>query len=251
MELDNAFVNVLCKKYFKGMYTPINLGMRGKGNRATIKDLSMFPGINWNMAEEIIVIYCPSSPERFDFIADQYYDGGGRWECMWPHDQKDIRKNLWDGYRSLLWSEKFGVIEQIAHMQELKMWCKLHNAKLIITPAFDGRFTREYFNEQLGSTVVRDHTTRERTKTILSTNNCRSQELIDQWPWENMFCPDGQPTFVDAVIKKEFPDSAQLTHFFEYTGKGSPDLWITACAHPSAKGHDYFASLLYNYITQS
>jgi hypothetical protein len=63
-----------------------------------------------------------------------------------------------------------------------------------------------------------------------------------------MFYPDNQPTFVDAIVKKEFPKTDQLCHFFEYLGKGSPNLWITSCAHPSAKGHDYFAKLLHEHI---
>ena len=54
MEYDNAFVNVLCKKYFDGKYTPINLGIRGCGNRGTIKELYMYPNIDWDIIEEII-----------------------------------------------------------------------------------------------------------------------------------------------------------------------------------------------------
>ena len=62
-----------------------------------------------------------------------------------------------------------------------------------------------------------------------------------------MFYPDGEKTFADAVTAKE---NIKDDHFFNYLGTGSPNGWITACAHPSAKGHDYFAQLLYNHITK-
>ena len=74
MEYDNAFVNVLCNKYLQGSYTPINFGLRGCGNRATIKELYFYPEIDWHLIDEIIVIYCPSGVERFDFINDTYTD---------------------------------------------------------------------------------------------------------------------------------------------------------------------------------
>jgi len=251
MELENSFVNVLCKKYFQESYTPINLGMRGKGNRATIKELSMNPDINWDFMEEAIVIYCPSSPERFDFVNDQYMDHGGKWECIWPHyeNAEGVKKILWEGYGKLLWSDKFGIIEQISHMQELKLWCQAHNAKLIVVPAFDQRYSKKYFNKMLRS---RSKRTNERVFEELITNNSidESVKLIDLWPWDCMFMPVNQPTFIDAVLTKEFPDPQELKmhHFWEFLGTGSKNLWITSCAHPAAKGHDFFASLLYDHI---
>ena len=49
MEYENSFVNVLCQKYFQGEYTPINFGLRGCGNRATIKELHFHPDIRWDL----------------------------------------------------------------------------------------------------------------------------------------------------------------------------------------------------------
>jgi hypothetical protein len=255
MEQENAFVSVLCKKYFQGEYTPINLGMRGKGNRATIRELSLNPDINWDKAKEIIVIYSPSSPERLDFVNDQYMDHGGRWECIWPHyeNSEGAKKILWEGYAKLLWSEKFGAIEQIGHMQELKLWCKVHNAKLIVTPAFDHRYSKDKLKAALSDKTLRDN---ERVF-IKAVSNLGatdgSMNLLNLWPWESVFNPVGQPTFIDAVLTKEFPNPKEhaLHHFWEFLGKGSDNGWVTSCAHPSAKGHDFFASLLYTHITNT
>jgi hypothetical protein len=250
MEFDNAFVNVLCNKYFNNEYTPINLGLAGCGNRGSIKELYFQPDINWHEIEEFIVLYVPSGPERFDFVNDQW-DDHAHWICMWPHykDKPDSpRRDLWKGYHHSLYSDKFEVLEQIAHVQELMLWCKQHNnARLIITPGFDHRYDRDTFTKALRMNIAR---TMDGDLIKDSNSFFQSSEvdkLVNMWPWENMFYPDGQKTFADVVTAKE---GKKDDHFFNYLGTGSPNGWITACAHPSAKGHDYFAQLLYNHITK-
>jgi hypothetical protein len=250
MEFENAFVNVLCKKYFNGDYTPINLGLAGCGNRASIKELYFHPDINWHEVEEFIVLYVPSGPERFDFINDQWGDHA-HWVCMWPHYKdkpNSPRRDLWRGYHHSLYSDKFEVLEQISHVQELMLWCKQHNnARLVITPGFDHRYDRETFIKALKMNIAR---TMEGDLIKDSNSFFQSTEvdkLVNMWPWDCMFYPDGEKTFADAVTAKE---NIKDDHFFNYLGTGSPNGWITACAHPSAKGHDYFAQLLYNHITK-
>jgi hypothetical protein len=170
---------------------------------------------------------------------------------MWPHykDKPDSpRRDLWKGYHHSLYSDKFEVLEQIAHVQELMLWCKQHNnARLIITPGFDHRYDRDTFIKALRMNIAR---TMDGDLIKDSNSFFQSSEvdkLVNMWPWENMFYPDGQKTFADAVTAKE---GKKDDHFFNYLGTGSPNGWITACAHPSAKGHDYFAQLLYKHITK-
>lgn len=259
MEYKNAFTNVLAEKYFEGEYAPINLGIRGCGNRATIKELYFYPEINWHKLKEIIVIYCPSGPERFDFANDQYHDHG-HWICMWPNDDGKTgpRQQLWLGYKNGLYSEKFEVLEQIAHVQELLLWCKHHNAKLIITPGFDGRYTREYFKNSIGMSISREMDGTRIKKSFFNSlhnkfdnsNDKEVEKLVNLFPWDNIFEPDGMSTFADMAIKQEYPDHLKSSnyHFWSFLGKGSPNNWITPCAHPSAKAHDYFAKLLHQHI---
>ena len=255
MEIENSFVSKLCKKYFNETYTPINLGMRGKGNRGTIKELSMHPELNWNDAKEIIVVYCPSGMERFDFFADQCFEHGGRYECMWPNyqDKDGPKRLLWEGYSKLMWSDKFGVLEQIGHMQELKMWCKIHNAQLIITPSFDRRYNRKSFIQHLSSTVRRDADMNlvEIVSSGFLSGLTYDTSSVDLWPWESMFRPEGDETFIDLLIKKEEPKDFSYKTIMDYFGNAGPNGWITSCAHPSAKGHDYFAKLLYEHINKN
>lgn len=256
MEYDNAFCNVLASKYFEGSYAAINLGMRGNGNRGTIKELYFHPELNWDQIDEKIVIYCPSGLERFDFANDNWY-GHHHWTCMWPH-YRDFepgpRKILAEGYAKRLHSEKFEIIEQIAHAQELLTWCKLHKARLIIFSAFDRRYNRAHFVKEMNKRHHRDMTG-HLFETIDETHEpelkAEVARTIELFPWEHMITVDGvYPTFADLCMGQEFPDW-EFRHFFEYNGKSSPNNWITSCAHPSAKGHDLFAKKLHEHITKN
>lgn len=245
MEYENAFVNVLCKKYFEGEYTPINFGIRGCGNRGTIKEIYLH-GIEWDLAKELIVIYCPSGPERFDFANDAY-DDHYRWKCIWPN-YKDMepgnRKLMWEGYAKHVWSDKAEAIEQICHVQELLLWCKYKNAKLVITPGFDRRYTKTHFENVLSQTIKRDMDGKILERESIGN---RDKSMADLFPWEYMFAPQGHQTFADLAMSQE-PGISSADYFFQFLGKGSPNKWITPCSHPSAKGHDLFARLLYEHL---
>jgi hypothetical protein len=54
MEYENSFVYQLANHQYKEKYVPINLGQRGCGNRASIKEL-YFNNINWNFCKEIVL----------------------------------------------------------------------------------------------------------------------------------------------------------------------------------------------------
>ena len=254
MEYDNAFGNVLCSKYFNNEYACINFGNRGCGNRATIKELYFHPELHWHNLDEIIVIYCPSGFERLDLVNDNWFSHN-HWVCTWPH-YKDVvpgpRKLLSEGYAKRVHSTKFEIIEQISHVQELLTWCKEKNAKLIITPAFDRRYTRGHFSSNLFDSYGRDIEGNLNVVTKESNPDPRVmselKRLLNLWPWEKHFFPDNFPTFADLCMGQEFPDDWESRHFFHYNGIFSPNKWITSCAHPSAKGHDLFAKKLYEHI---
>jgi len=251
MELKNSFVSVLCNKYFQGAYTPINLGQKGCGNRASIKELYFWPQIDWGNVHEIIVVYVPSGLERFDFVNDLWPDHF-HWKAMWPNEVENPtngREHLWNGYNRSLYSEKFAIIEQISHIQELLTWCKSKNARLIVTPGFDRRYDREFFEAELSKTITRDINGKVQENKFLGMfSNNESKEhlyLADLWPWDSMFKPNGAKTFADMAMDQEpnLPDRNDF--FFQFLGNRSPNGWMTACAHPGAKAHDLFAKLLF------
>jgi hypothetical protein len=255
-EEKNAFVNVLAKKYFEGSYASINLGISGSGNRATIKELYFYPAINWKEIDEIIVIYCPTGAERFDFIDDQYHrlNDHARWISSWPRISKDRNPVdlLWQGYAEAVHSSKYEIIEQIAHIQELLLWCEHKNAKLIIVPSFSKHYNRENFIGSISQQIDRDNNRKiVKEPEYLDSNYQSAVELADMWPWDKMFYPDGHATFIDLIVRQEFPHEKTLPWFFTFAGVGSPNMWVTPCCHPSAKAHDLFAKYLHDHILKT
>jgi hypothetical protein len=254
MEYENSFVYQLANHNFKGKYVPINFGQRGCGNRASIKEL-YFNNINWKHCREIIVIYCPSGIERFDFAQDQSSEHF-RWTCMWPNELNEDtpRSRLWNGYRDAVYSDKHAIIEQIGHVQELLTWCKAHNAKLIITPGFDRRYDREYFEHELSMHVERHggfNLGEYRKKRILESKNLFVDYYIDLWPWENMFFPFEFKTFADMAIAQEPNITDKKDTYWQFIGKRSPLGYMTSCAHPGQKAHALFASALASHIKKT
>ena len=74
--------------------------------------------------------------------------------------------------------------------------------------------------------------------------------LIDLFPWDKMFKPNGYETFADLAISMEDTLEDTTDHYFQFLGKGSPEGWITSCSHPSQKAHDLFAKHLYKHIVE-
>ena len=66
-EYKGSWVNQLCENHLTD-YIPVNLGLRGCGNRAAVKELHLHPELNLERAKEKIVIFLLSGMERFDFV---------------------------------------------------------------------------------------------------------------------------------------------------------------------------------------
>ena len=252
MTQKNAFVNVLCETYFANEYTPINFGLSGSGNRGRVRELYLNPQIPWDAINDLIVIYCPTGIERFDFIDDQWFPSLHT-KTMWPTTPPEWpstpRTNLWRAYGDAVYSEKAAIIEQIAIVQELQTWCKLRKAKLIITPAFDPRYDRDLFEDALSTSVTRNDDWSINTYRRDEKNPSNAVELLDLWPWDSMFKPEGFENFAQlSMSKDDIKDKNDF--YFQFQGTRSPNGWMTPCSHPGQKAHDLFAKLLYQHITK-
>lgn len=254
-EINNSFVSVLANKYFNREYTGINLGRRGNGNKASIKDLHYYPDLNWDLIDETIVIFCPSGMERYDFIEDTEFsiNNHSRWISIWPNiNESDWYGPLWKAYKDKLWTTKFEVLETISNIQELLLWCKWKNAKLIIVPAFLRYYTRPEFLERVNQSIIRKGDIKSSNGALPEFLSKELVQAVDMWPWSNMFQPGGFPTFADLCMAQEKTiDWKNGPNFYCFYGKGTPDGWLTPCAHPSVKGHDLFARLLYEHIVEN
>jgi hypothetical protein len=231
MEFENSFINKLCNKHLNGEYTPINFGMRGNGNRASIKQLYLHPEIDWEFAEEIIVIYMPSGFERFDFAHTHFCDHFN-FITMWPHYMDPTvtgdRKKLWEGYAKTVWGEPHETLEQILNAQELVTWCKNKNAKLVTLLGFDPRYNKQHFMTSL------KHTSKPNMHSWVD-------RIVDDFPWETMIHVGGYRMFLEYLMDQE---KLPWETYWSYRERGTPNKWLTPCCHPSAKAHDGYAKLI-------
>jgi len=136
-EHENSWVNVLCRDHFPD-YTPMNLGVKGIGNRAAIEQLYFCDRVDFDNSEVIIVLML-SGFERLDLPAtycdgDQLDDGYSngdyrhyKWNTAWPHDSANL---FWKAYAKELYSEKFVAVGQLLALLHLQDFCKTHNCKL-------------------------------------------------------------------------------------------------------------------------
>ena len=233
-EYEGSWVNQLYLNHLND-YIPINLGMRGCGNRAAVKELYLHPKLNLEIAKEKIVIFMLSGMERFDFINRDFSDHH-HFFTMWPNpwDPSSTHKNLWEIYANDIWSNSFTIIELLLNIKEAETWCKANNAKLIITNAFRDDINRNSFLKLL----------RENVKNL-------DESIIDIIDWNNFFYPNGYGCFTDLLINLEGRNDLIGGGFYGWAmsfNEMTPKGFLTKCAHPSINGHKVIANELYNHI---
>jgi len=234
-EYEGSWVHQLCRDYMPG-WIPVNMGQRGCGNRAAIKDIYLHPSLNLELAKEKIVIFMISGIERFDFI-DKAFNPQFHFFSMWPWPGSKNEKYdpLWSFYGENIWSDNFGILELLLNLAEARVWCKANNAKLIITSAFSDALERNKFRainrNDKADVIVRD----------LDKN-------ID---WQDVLYPKGFNCMTDYLINlEERQDLMGSSFYFWAMGmeKYSPKGYFTKCAHPSYKGHGAIAECIYEFI---
>jgi hypothetical protein len=73
-------------------------------------------------------------------------------------------------------------------------------------------------------------------------------ELVELFPWKNMFYPNDYKTFADLALSQEAEITDKTDFYFQFLGNRSPGGWITSCAHPGNKAHELFANCLFKKI---
>ncbi len=236
----NSWVNQLCKNHMPD-WTPLNLGMSGKGNRFAIKELMVNPLLGIEKAKEKIVVFAVSGFERFDLAKDLV--GEEHFTTQWPMYGDYKEKKL--GYSELtlengdsLYSEKFVISEFILNIIELMNWCKLHNAKLLLISAFTPEFNKNHFIDVLSSNV---------TSTL---GQMKLDELIWSIPWERIIRPLGFSCITDMLMHLEGWDKDLPGYGFRNMKIDTigPNGYMTKCQHPSEKGHKLLAEIIYDHI---
>jgi hypothetical protein len=249
-EHENSWVNVLCRDHFTD-YKSINLGVRGIGNRAAVKQLHFCDTVDWDNSEGYIVLML-SGVERFDFMQkdpvhpndnghyDGYHNGGYahyKWKTMWPLPGSGgpMDGPLWDYYGTHLWSESFVATECLMAMLELQTFCKAYGFKMIVANAFN----------QLG--VYPEYNMRQYMQKY--TGN-----LADKFDWS---CYLHETTPYCAMMQKlvqldglmEPKDWGGYYNFYEKLDW--PATYLTNDVHPTIEGYKIIASEIANFVNRN
>jgi hypothetical protein len=244
---ENSWVNQLCKNHLTD-YTPINLGMTGRGNRAAVKELYLHPELKMETAKEKIVIFMLTGMERFDFVHKEL-NQHVHFKTMWPSNSNDgEERGLWKEYLNHVYSEKSAVIELLLNITEAQTWCKANNAKLILTSAF----STDYNNETFYNKIRGD---KNDSKNYLYDNVRYIEMLLTSIEWDNYLRPGGYSCVTDYLCHLEnrhdligVESSAKYYDYAYSNKKMSHGGYITPCAHPSIKGHTEIAKTMYEFI---
>jgi hypothetical protein len=238
---ENSWVNQLCKNHMPD-WTPLNLGMSGKGNRYAIKELMVNPLLGIENAKEKIVVFAVSGFERFDLVKDLINEE--HFTTQWPVYGGYKEKKV--GYSELtlennegsIYSERFILSEFILNIIELTNWCKLHNAKLLLISAFTPELNKGYFIEVLSESVKSN------------LGQMKLDELIHMIPWDRIIKPLGFDCITDMLMYLEGWEDKMSGYGFrnmkiETMG---PNGYMTKCHHPTEKGHTLLAEIIYDRI---
>lgn len=244
----NSWVNQICINHLTD-YTPINLGMTGRGNRGAVKELYLHPELKLESFKEKIVIYMLSGMERFDFIHKNYNEHI-HYITMWPNFQNaDVnQKKLWDYYLEYIWNDRFGAIEMILNIAEAQTWCKANNATLYLVSAFRPDYRKENFIEMIKGD-------KNDEQNYLYGNDNYINQLINIIDWNRFIRLSNYNCVTDFLCHLEkneklinVNDSRGFWEFVEKIDKISDKGYVTKCGHPSVTGHKEIAKILYEEI---
>lgn len=214
-ELENSWVNVLCKEYYKD-YTPINLGMRGYGNIGAVKNLYIYN----DKVEDVtsgMLIFMLSSRVRMDiYNPSGFVPGRRRFRTFYPHrDNTKPGEKTW--YQET-YSEYMAKGQTIMNILEAQTWAKAHNLEFYFTSAFD------YIDD-------------------LKEEKDLHYNMSDQINWDNHINPNNHY----YKFLNELNGTPNKGHH-DYFNMPGPDKYITNDVHPTILGYKEIAKDIYNSI---
>lgn len=236
-EHENSWVNVLCRDHFTE-YTPINLGIKGIGNRAAVEQLHFCDKVDWDNSEGIIVLLL-SGFERLDLPGtrsdpngqDDGYSNGDychyKWQTAWPFDSNN---NFWKVYAKELWSERFVATHQMLTLLNLENFAKAKNFKLVVANAFN-----------------------QRSEGILEYLKNNAKSLVDKFDWScYLHNKTDYVAFVQKLVELDGFIPADEWHSFHqrYFSRNWPSKYLTNCegAHPTIDGYKVIGEEMAKFI---
>jgi hypothetical protein len=128
---------------------------------------------------------------------------------------------------------------------ELKTWCQLNDATLVLTSAFRPEYTKNYFFEKIMGDV---HDYMNEPKSYING-------LVNIIDWDEFLRPNGFKCMTDYLChleeREDLISDMSASKYYEYSSKLeklSPKGYITKCSHPSYLGHKKIAESIYEHI---
>lgn len=216
-ELENSWVNLLCKEYYTEL-TPINLGMRGYGNRGAVKNLYIYN----DRVKDVdggIMIFLLSSRIRFDIYSPSGYNTGRRrFRTFYPHGGDNKHKPGEESFYRREYTEYLADGEVLLNILEAQMWAESHNLKFYFASAF------ENYDDL-------------RHKPSLHYN------MSDQINWGN-YLTKGTNYYRYLNKLNNTPDRT----WGDYMKLKGPDKFITNDVHPTILGYEKIAEHMFKTI---
>jgi hypothetical protein len=244
-ELENSWVNVLCRDHFTD-YTPVNLGVKGIGNRAAVHQLHFCDVVDWENSEGIIVLML-SGFERFDFFREHPKCGNAhsgpdmysndefvhnKWRTMWPVETDHGDAALWRCYARDLWSDQFVASEQMMALLDLQTFAKAHGYKLVIANGFN-----QHDKLQSSMDYLKEHT----------------GSLANKLDWDNyLHTTTPYTAFMQKLVELDglLPVRDWGNYYNFYKVRDWPAKYLTNCdgAHPTIDGYKIIGEELAKFI---
>ena len=237
-EQENSWVNQLCRDHFPD-HIPMNLGIKGIGNRAAVDQLFFCDRIDWENSTGTIILLL-SGFERLD-LPGTYSGGNGqddgysngeychyKWQTAWPHPS-DTNK-FCDLYSRHLWSERFVATGQMIALLHLQAFAKAHNFNLVVANAFN-----------------------QRSEGIIEYLRNTTGDLCDKFDWScYLHNTTDYVAFVQKLVEEDkLMDPKDWGDFFQfYYSRDWPSEYLTNCegAHPTIKGYKVIADEFAKFI---
>lgn len=242
MEHENSWVNVLCRDHFPE-YLPINLGVKGCGNRAAVHQLHFCDKVDFFNSTGIIILLwsgferldlIQKHPKNYNYSEDDKYSNNFyshyKWRTLWPCEPESSGDQAWACYARELWSEQFVATNQLLTLLDLQTFAKAYNYKIIIANAFNhrGQGVLEYLKEY-------------------------SLGLYQKIDWSNYLHNTVDYTaFMEKLVDFDgkLPRKDWLSFYNFYKNLSYPSTYLTNCdgAHPTIAGYKVIASEMANFI---
>lgn len=224
-EHENSWVNVLCRDYLTD-YSPVNLGVRGIGIKAAVKQLYLTDEVNWKDDEGFIILFLPGL-ERLGVFNNNPHTHY-RYAHAWPIDHEPNPLLFWKAYKEELYGNPMICMEALTAILEAQVFAERYNFKFIFGNAYYLEHLPSFFEKTIGEKFT---------------------NLVN---WNNYLNNENFVNFVERLVELDniIPENERgPTRYWNfYTNLPWPATYLTNCIHPTIEGYKEIGKIIYHFI---